>query len=102
MKKLKEKWNINSNFQLLIIFIVFGITGSITLFVTKPLLNFLELNESTLPIWIFWPARILIIFPTYQILILIIGGIFGQFKFFWKFEKKMVKRLGFKLFKDEK
>ena len=29
-KRIKEKWGINSNFQLIIIFIVFGITGSLS------------------------------------------------------------------------
>lgn len=102
MNRLKEKWNITSNFQLLIIFVVFGITGSLTLLVTNPLLSTLAIEENSLSLWIFWPVRILIIFPTYQILILIIGGLFGQFKFFWNFEKKMLSRLGFKQFKEKK
>ena len=102
MNRLKEKWNITSNFQLLIIFVVFGITGSLTLLVTNPLLSTLGIEENSLSLWIFWLVRILIIFPTYQILILIIGGLFGQFKFFWNFEKKMLSRLGFNQFKEKK
>jgi len=100
MKKLKEKWGITSNFQLLIIFLVFSVTGSLSLWVAKPLLDFIGLEEATLSPWIFWPIRILIIFPIYQILIVIIGALFGQFKFFWNFEKKMLSRLGFKRFKQ--
>tara|TARA_B110000240_G_C13049963_1_gene262897 strand:- start:161 stop:466 length:306 start_codon:yes stop_codon:yes gene_type:complete len=100
MKKLKEKWGIRSNFQLLIIFLVFSVTGSLSLWVAKPLLDFIGLEEATLSPWIFWPIRILIIFPIYQILIVIIGALFGQFKFFWNFEKKMLSRLGFKRFKQ--
>ena len=100
MKGLKEKWGINSNFQLLIIFFVFSVTGSLALWVAKPLLSVLGVEKDSLSPWIFWPVRILIIFPTYQILIIIIGALFGQFKFFWAFEKKMLIRLGFKQFKD--
>lgn len=100
MKRLKEKWGINSNFQLLIIFFVFSVTGSLALWVAKPLLNILGIERELLSPWIFWPIRILIIFPIYQILIIIIGALFGQFKFFWAFEKKMLSRLGFKQFKD--
>ena len=100
MKRLKEKWGINSNLQLLIIFFVFSITGSLALLIAKPILSLLGLERETLSPWIFWPIRILIIFPIYQILILIIGSIFGQFKFFWAFEKKMFLRLGLKRFKD--
>ena len=100
MKKLKEKWGITSNFQLLIIFLVFSVTGSLSLWVAKPLLDFIGLEEATLSPWIFWPIRILIIFPIYQILIVLVGALFGQFKFFWNFEKKMLSRLGFKRFKQ--
>ena len=100
MKKLKKKWGINSNLQLLIIFFIFSVTGSLALWLAKPLLNILGVKKDLLSPWIFWPLRILIIFPTYQILILIIGALFGQFKFFWAFEKKMLIRLGFKQLKD--
>ena len=100
MKKLKEKWGITSNFQLIIIFFVFSVTGSLSLWVAKPLLDLIDLDKATLSPWIFWPIRILIIFPIYQILIVIIGALFGQFQFFWNFEKKMLYRLGFKRFKQ--
>ena len=100
MKRLKERWGVTSKFQLLIIFFIFSVTGSLALIVAKPLLSVLGIEKNLLSPWIFWPARILIIFPTYQILILIIGTLFGQFKFFWRFEKKMLVRLGFKQFKD--
>jgi hypothetical protein len=100
MKKLKEKWEITSNFQLIIIFFVFSVTGSLSLWVAKPLLDFIGLDKTTLSSWVFWPIRILIIFPIYQILIVLVGALFGQFKFFWNFEKKMLSRLGFKRFKQ--
>ena len=100
MKKLKKKWGITSNFQLIIIFLVFSVTGSLALWVAKPILNFVELDKSAVSPWIFWPIRILIIFPIYQVLIVIVGALFGQFQFFWNFEKKMLYRLGFKRFKQ--
>ena len=99
MKKLKEKWGITSNFQLLIICVVFSVTGSIAVWIAKPLLDFIGLDKSAVSPWIFWPTRIAIIFPIYQILIVIIGALFGQFTFFWNFEKKMLTRLGFKHYK---
>ncbi|HIK63055.1 MAG TPA: diacylglyceryl transferase [Flavobacteriales bacterium] len=100
MKKLKEKWGITSNFQLIIIFFIFSVTGSLSLWVAKPLLDFIGLDKAALSPWVFWPIRISIIFPIYQVLIVIIGALFGQFKFFWNFEKKMLYRLGFKRFKQ--
>ena len=100
MSRLKEKWGITSNFQIIIILIVFSITGSVAVWIAKPVLNLVGLDKEVVSPWLFWPIRILIIFPIYQILIVIIGALFGQFKFFWAFEKKMLVRLGFKRFKD--
>ena len=93
MNRLKEKWGIDSNFQLVIILIVFSVTGSIAVWIAKPLLDFIGLDKETLSPWIFWPIRILIIFPIYQILIVIIGALFGQFKFFWNCIKKELKSI---------
>ena len=53
MKKLKEKWGITSNFQLIIILLVFSITGSIAVFITKPILNLIGLDGKTVVPWIF-------------------------------------------------
>ena len=102
MNKLKEKWGITSNYQIIIILLVFSITGSIAVWIAKPVLNLVGLDKEVVSPWLFWPIRILIIFPIYQILIVIIGTLFGQFKFFWSFEKKMLVRLGFKRFEDRK
>ena len=101
MKRLKEKWGITSNFQIIIILLVFSITGSIAVIIAKPLLNLVGLDKESISLWLFWPIRIFIIFPIYQVLIVIIGALFGQFQFFWAFEKKMFARLGFKRFKEK-
>ena len=100
MNRFKEKCGITSNFQLAIILLVFSITGSVAVLVAKPVLDLVGLDKEALSPWVFWPIRIFIIFPIYQVLIVLIGAIFGQFKFFWAFEKKMLVRLGFKQFKD--
>ena len=100
MKRLKEKWRITSNFQFIIILIVFSVTGTLAVWVAKPILELVGLDKSAVTPWMFWPIRIAIIFPIYQVMIVVIGALFGQFKFFWAFEKKMLVRLGFKRFKD--
>ena len=103
---LKKKWGIISNFQLVIIFIVFGITGTLSAKFAEPILNFIGINEQFfksifLGEYIYWIMRILIIFPIYQILLLFFGALFFQFSFFWNFEKKILKKIGLKrFFKD--
>ena len=104
MNNLKKRWNIQSNFQLIIIFIVFAITGSTASYLSKPVTTFLGVTKENIS-WLYWPFRLLIIFPVYQVLLVLIGAVFGQFSFFWNFEKKMLDRmkLGFiGTFMDEK
>ncbi len=94
MEKLKQRWGIGSNFQIAVIFIVFAITGSASAKLAGPLTELLGLTKGTISGWIYWPIRILLIFPIYQVLLVFFGWLFGQHKFFWAFEKKMLKRLG--------
>lgn len=95
MKKLKERWDINSNFQLVIIFIVFAITGSTSAYLSKPVLGWMGITKETLPLYFYIPLYLILIFPIYQVLLVSFGFIFGQFKFFWAFEKRMLKMMGF-------
>jgi hypothetical protein len=96
MEKLKERWGITSNFQLIILFIVFAITGSLSAYLSKPFTNYIGLTEENLGTF-FLPVRLVAIFPIYQVLLVFIGFLFGQFTFFWWFEKKMLRgmKLGF-------
>lgn len=91
MKRLKEKWGIESNLQFWTIMLVFAITGSSIMFIRRPIFNLLNITEET-ALWIKVPLYIVVVIPSYQIMLLVIGTIFGQFKFFWEFEKKMFER----------
>jgi len=94
MNKLKERWGIDSNFQILVILLVFSINGSLAVYLAKPITDFLGVHKETTPGIIFWPVRILAVFIVYQILLVVVGTLFGQKKFFWNMEKKMLRRLG--------
>lgn len=105
-RKLKEKWKVTSNFQLVVIFVVFAITGSLSVKLGQPILDFLNFNPerfSTLPLGkiLYWLLRLLLIFPIYQVLLLIIAALFFQFKFFWAFEKRILRRMGLKKYFPE-
>ena len=97
MENFKKRWNINSNWQLLVIFIVFAITGSTAAYLSKPVLGFLGIIKGSVSNWIYHPLYIILIFPLYQVLLVSFGFIFGQHQFFWEFEKKMLRsmKLGF-------
>ena len=95
--RLKEKWGIVSNVQLTLIFIVFALTGSAASRLAGPVMDLFSLSTKSLHPIIYWPLRIVLIFPLYQLLLIFFGALFGQFRFFWNFEKKMLRRLGVKL-----
>ena len=101
MDKLKTRWGITSNFQILLILLVFAINGTLATRLADPLTHAIGLDRSTTTAYLYWPVRILLIFPIYQITLVFVGAISGQFQFFWNMEKKMLKRIGFKrFFKD--
>lgn len=101
MKKLKDRWGIDSNWQLFIIFLVFAITGSSAAKLASPVIELFGITQENTHWSLYWASRIFLIFPIYQILLVTFGWIFGQFQFFWAFEKKMLSRLGFsKVFKN--
>ena len=56
-EKLKTKWGIETSFQLIIIFIVFAITGSVAAKISDPITVYLNLD--TLPGLFYWPIRFL-------------------------------------------
>tara|TARA_Y100001978_G_C23337009_1_gene265633 strand:+ start:168 stop:479 length:312 start_codon:yes stop_codon:yes gene_type:complete len=95
MDKWKKKWGIHSNVQIIIILLVFAINGSFASWVAQPLTSLVGLTPEVVSPYLYWPIRILIIFPVYQLTLPIVGFLFGQFKFFWDFEKKFLKRMGF-------
>jgi hypothetical protein len=99
----KSRWGITSNFQLAVIIVVFAITGSTSAYLSKPILAWLGLAKGETSGWIYYPLYIILIFPVYQVLLVCIGFLFGQFKFFWAFEKKMLRsmKLGFLLPKEK-
>jgi len=84
MEKLKNIFKVSSTYQLVVVFIVFGITGSLSLFLSDYILNYLNLENLIISL-----VLLLII---YQILLIIIGTLFGEFNYFWAMEKKILSR----------
>ncbi|WP_333875977.1 DUF6787 family protein [Flavobacterium sp.] len=94
MASFKERWNIKSNWQVFVILVVFAVTGSTAAYLSKPILALFGIEKGTVSNWIYYPLYIILIFPVYQVLLVSFGFLFGQFTFFWAFEKKMLKSMG--------
>lgn len=90
IEKLKKRWNITSNAQFWFIMLTFAVTGSLSAKLAKPICEYFGIFPDTYHPVLYWLIRLLIILPAYQVILLIVGTIFGQFKFFWEFEKKMI------------
>jgi len=90
-KWLQQKWQVSAK-RFWIIFIAFGCTGLTAAYLTKAITGWLGMDEHT---W--WVYRLLLklgmLLIGYQVLLLFYGALFGQWSFFWHFEKKLLQRL---------
>ncbi|MEJ7736258.1 MAG: DUF6787 family protein [Chitinophagaceae bacterium] len=86
-ERLKQKWNVGG-VQLFLILCVFAITGTATAFITRQIT--LWLNVEHLSVW-YWLLKVSVLIFGYQILILVVSIPFGQFRFFWNYEKKILR-----------
>ena len=88
-ERLRQKWKVSGT-QLFLILCVFAITGTATAFITRQITSWMDLNSSSA--W-YWIVKIAVLIIGYQLLLLIVSIPFGQFRFFWNFEKKIFRRL---------
>ena len=92
INKLRKSFKAENNWHLFIIFLVFAISGTLSVIVSGPIINFLKINELIDSYSLYLTIKILIIFPVYQIVLLVVGSFFGQYRYFLDFEKKMLMR----------
>lgn len=89
---LKKKWDIRSDRQMTVIFIVFAITGSLAAFSRRWI--FSQLGIEPFEPWILdMVFRVVFIYVMYQIVLFILGHVLGQGAFFRWFLAKMNRRL---------
>ena len=93
LKKTIDKFHAKSFKHLIIIFLVFALSGSASLLMSSSILNAINLKEliNFYPLYLL--VRIILLIPIYQLVLIIIATLFGEFRYFWNFEKKFFKRL---------
>ncbi|MFZ1331473.1 MAG: DUF6787 family protein [Flavobacteriales bacterium] len=89
-QRLGTRWGVSSG-RVLVILLVFACTGFTVLFLKQPIVAFFS-GEGDQPL-LFTIAYYILILPIYNVFLLIYGAIFGQFKFFWAFEKRFFSRI---------
>ena len=95
--KVFRKLRINSGRQFLMVNLVFAVTGTLSVLCSGRLLLYLGIDSATLGTFFYWVSRILTLFLCYQCLLIVVAVPFGQFRYFWYLQKKMLKRLGLNL-----
>ncbi|UII28687.1 prolipoprotein diacylglyceryl transferase [Fulvivirga maritima] len=90
LEKLENRWQVNT-IRAILILVVFACTGFTVFFLKEPILSSIApADERT---WVFSLVYYILIFPIYNVILLFYGFIFGQFNFFWAFEKRMFRRM---------
>ena len=98
VRKLQKRWNV-SVAQVFIILLVFACTGFTIMFLKRPIVGFFTGGGE--PTLLFSVLYYLLILPVYNLFLLFYGFIFGQFEFFWAFEKRMFRRMTGRKTKEE-
>ena len=93
LNSLQKKWKVNGA-QLVLILCTFAVTGTLTAFISRSITSWLGFDDATSLIWKILVRMLVLVFG-YQVIILIVSFFFGQFRFFWNYEKKILKRMGF-------
>lgn len=99
IEKLRKRWELRSTGQVILVLLAFACTGITIMYLKRPLLYWLagERGDSALATVLYY----IFILPLYNIVLLGYGFVFGQFRFFWAFEKRFVERF-FSWFKKGK
>ena len=74
--------------HLIKIFIIFGLAGSLSVFLSDPILKIIKLDEIILFYPIYILIRLIIIFPLYQLILFTVAFIFGEYTYFKRFFQK--------------
>ena len=91
-EKLKQRWKVNS-VDLFLILCVFAITGTTTAYISKVITGWVGLTPES-PLWQRASLRGIVLIFGYQVILLLVSVPFGQFPFFWNYEKKILRRMG--------
>lgn len=90
LSRLRARWGVSTG-QVFVILLVFACTGFTVMFLKRPIVALLTGDgEQSLLAGV---AYYLLFLPVYNVILLAYGTLFGQFRFFWAFERRILARL---------
>ncbi len=87
LQKLQDRWKVNSVWQVILILLVFTLTGSTVVYLKR------FVNPIFGDVWWFDLIYYVAILPVYNLVLLVYGFIFGQGRYFLEFEKRFFARI---------
>ena len=91
LERLAARWKVPVG-RVLVILLVFALTGTTVMLLKRPVVAWVAGDQGEQPL-LFTIAYYVLILPIYNLLLLIYGTVFGQFRFFWGFEKRFFRRI---------
>ena len=95
LKKLILIFKAKSLFHLIKIFFIFGIAGSLSLYLSELFYNFINLQDLINIFIVNLFIKLIFLILVYQLILLSIAIVFGEFKYFLKFFTKFINRFKF-------
>ncbi len=77
--RLKARWGV-TDWGMVAIIVAFSIAGSLVLKIGRPIVDFIV--PETAPRWVWWTVKILVIVPVYEVILVSVGTLLGQGRFF--------------------
>ena len=96
MEKLKQRWGLTSNWEILAILVAFSINGSFAAYIVKPTLSIIGITKNNLNLVVYYILYIVPVFIVYQFTLPYAGWLVGQYRFFKNMQDKMMKRMKLK------
>ena len=95
LKKLILIFKAKSLFHLLKIFFIFGLAGSASLYMSELFYGIINVQDYINILIINFLIKVIFLILVYQLTLLFLAIIFGEFKYFLKFFKKFFNRFKF-------
>lgn len=89
-QRLGARWGVSTG-RVFVILLVFACTGTTVMVLKRPVIGWF-VGDGPQPL-LFTVLYYILILPVYNAILLLYGTLFGQFRFFWEFEKRFFARL---------
>ncbi len=86
----KLLFDARSTYHLFVIFLIFSISGSASIYVSDHVLKILTLQAKDINPILYWTFKIPAVILSYQFILLAVSAVFGEFKHFSKYSLKFL------------